>query len=45
MENIATRFRAGFTYVAARLPSGLPGGSPEEALDCAGEFHLSGLAI
>ncbi|MEY9838019.1 hypothetical protein [Streptacidiphilus sp. EB103A] len=24
------------------LPSGLPAGSPEEALDCAGDLYLSG---
>ncbi|MFJ8313630.1 MULTISPECIES: hypothetical protein [unclassified Streptomyces] len=27
------------------LPSGLPAGSPEEALDCAGDLYLSGPAI
>ncbi|GLW59630.1 hypothetical protein [Kitasatospora phosalacinea] len=27
------------------LPSGLPSGSPEEALDCAGGLYLNGLAI
>ncbi|MFE5586415.1 hypothetical protein [Kitasatospora sp. NPDC056531] len=27
------------------LPSGLPAGSPEEALDCAGDLYLSGSAI
>lgn len=27
------------------LPSGLPAGSPEEALDCAGDLYLGGLAI
>ncbi|MGW0472286.1 hypothetical protein [Streptomyces coeruleorubidus] len=26
------------------LPSGLPAGSPEEALDCAGDLHLNALA-
>ncbi|MEU6971213.1 hypothetical protein AB0A71_26445 [Kitasatospora aureofaciens] len=26
------------------LPSGLPTGSPEEALDCAGDLYLTGLA-
>nr|QIY76651.1 hypothetical protein HEP84_03375 [Streptomyces sp. RLB1-33] len=27
------------------LPSGLPVGSPEEALDCAGDLYLTALAI
>jgi hypothetical protein len=27
------------------LPSGLPAGSPEEALDCAGDLYLTALAI
>jgi predicted kinase len=32
------------TYRDTLLPSGLPVGSPEEALDCAGDVHLGALA-
>jgi hypothetical protein len=82
VDAITVRFRAGFAYVAAELPSGhsyplfrlrftgvlhtwgfalylasndsykdnilpsgLPAGSPEEALDCAGDLYLTGPAI
>ncbi|WP_307797730.1 ATP-binding protein [Streptomyces laculatispora] len=81
VDAITVRFRAGFAYVAAELPSaksvplcrlrftgvlhtwgfalylagnhsyrdnalpsGLPAGSPEEALDCAGDLYLNALA-
>jgi hypothetical protein len=35
-------YLAGSSYKDNSLPSGLPAGSPEEALDCAGDLYLSG---
>ena len=32
-------------YEDSFLPSGIMGGSPEEALDCAGDLYLSDLAL